>query len=117
MQRAALRFTKGFKVALTAERGQAAVMVIAPGDAEGGPGNRHVGADQWLFVVSGSGVALIDGSRRKLHKGVLLLIARGEQHEIRNSGRAPLRTLNFYTPPAYRRDGNPLPRGKPRRQT
>jgi hypothetical protein len=35
-----------------------------------------------------------------------------ERHEIRNTGRAPLRTLNFYVPPAYRKDGNELPRGR-----
>jgi hypothetical protein len=44
--------------------------------------------------------------------GSLLLIERREKHEIRNTGRALLRTLNFYSPPGYRKDGNPLPRGK-----
>jgi hypothetical protein len=29
-----------------------------------------------------------------------------------NTGRSALRTLNFHAPPAYRKDGNPLPRGK-----
>jgi mannose-6-phosphate isomerase-like protein (cupin superfamily) len=42
----------------------------------------------------------------------LLLIERGAKHEVRNTGRAPLRTLNVYVPPAYRRDGEPLPRGR-----
>jgi hypothetical protein len=32
--------------------------------------------------------------------------------QIRNSGRGLLRTLNFYVPPAYRRDGDPRSRGK-----
>ena len=43
---------------------------------------------------------------------VLLVIERKEKHQIRNSGRGLLRTLNFYVPPAYRRDGNPRSRGK-----
>ncbi len=76
-------------------------MVLAPGDAEGGADNRHRGADQWLYVLSGSGEAI-----------VLLVIERKEKHRIRNSGRGLLRTLNFYVPPAYRRDGNPRSRGK-----
>jgi len=42
----------------------------------------------------------------------LLLIEQGDRHEIRNTGRALLRTLNFYTPPAYRADGTELPRGR-----
>ena len=87
-------------------------MVLAPGDAEGGADNRHRGADQWLYVLSGSGEAIVDGHRHKLRAGSLLLIERKEQHQIRNSGRGLLRTLNFYVPPAYRRDGNPRSRGK-----
>lgn len=93
-------------------RTQAAEMVISPGSAEGGPGNRHRGADQWLFVVSGKGQAHIGGRRYALREGVLLLIEHGDQHEIRNTGRAPLKTLNFYSPPAYRADGEELPRAK-----
>jgi len=113
MKRKVLRFGKGFRVALGNRRTQAAEMVIAPGDAEGGPGNRHRGADQWLFVVSGTGEARIKGRRLPLREGVLVLIEHGDQHEIRNTGRAPLKTLNFYSPPAYRANGDELPRAKP----
>jgi hypothetical protein len=72
---------KGFRVLRGNRASQAAEMVLAPGDSEGGADNRHRGADQWLFVVA-------------------------------NTGRGLLRTINFYVPPAYRADGNPLPRGK-----
>ena len=47
-----------------------------------------------------------------LRKNVLLLIERGDRHEIRNNGRALLRTLNFYVPPAYTKSGDELPRGR-----
>ena len=87
-------------------------MVIEPGDAEGGPGNRHRGADQWLFVVSGSGRAVLDGRVTPLRAGTLLLIERGVEHEIKNTGRTALRTVNVYVPPAYTKDGDELPRGK-----
>ena len=87
-------------------------MVIEPGDAEGGAGNRHRGADQWLFVVSGTGKATIDGRPTPLRDGTLLLIERGVEHEIRNTGKKPLRTVNVYVPPAYTREGDELPRGK-----
>ena len=88
-------------------------MVLAPGDQEGGSDNRHRGADQWLYVQSGNGEAILGGNRRhKLRAGTLLLIERKEKHEIRNTGRGLLRTLNFYVPPAYRKDGNPRSRGK-----
>lgn len=113
MKRKALRFGKGFRVVFGNDRAQAAEMVIPPGDAEGGPDNRHHGADQWLFVVSGHGTARVNGRRHALRAGTLLLIERGERHEIRNTGRAPLRTLNWYVPPAYDRDGDELPPGRP----
>lgn len=107
-----LRFGKGFSVAMSNKRGQAATMVIAPSDGEGGPDNRHRGADQWLFVVSGSGVAVLGGRKHRLKPGSLVLIERGTTHEIRNTGRTPLKTLNVYVPPAYRPDGDELPRGR-----
>jgi mannose-6-phosphate isomerase-like protein (cupin superfamily) len=113
MKRKQLRFGQGFRVALGNLRSQAAEMVIEPGDAEGGPTNRHRGADQWLFVVAGKGVAKIKGTRYPLKPGTLLLIEHSDQHEIRNNGRKQLRTLNFYVPPAYKKNGVELRRAKP----
>jgi len=107
-----LNFTKGFRVVRGNRRSQAAEMVIAPGEAEGDPGNRHRGADQWLFVVAGAGTAFVRRRRYRLRKGSLLLIPRGERHEVRNTGRKLLRTLNFYVPPAYGKRGEELPRGR-----
>jgi mannose-6-phosphate isomerase-like protein (cupin superfamily) len=107
-----LRFGKGFSVALSNKRGQAATMVIPPGDSEGGPDNRHRGADQWLYVLSGRGKAIVGRRTHRLSAGSLVLIERGTTHEIKNTGRTPLKTLNVYVPPAYRADGDELPRGR-----
>ena len=86
----------------------------APGDSEGGPDNRHRGADQWLYVVSGTGAAIVDGRRVPLKAGMLLVIEKGERHEVRNTGRTLLKTLNFYYPPAFDADGNPVGPGRKR---
>jgi mannose-6-phosphate isomerase-like protein (cupin superfamily) len=110
-----LRFTEGFRVAFANARGEAAEMVIAPGDAEGGPGNVHRGADQWMLVLDGEGVAIVEGRRAALKAGSLVLIEKGEEHEIRNTGKRQLRTFLVYTPPAYKKSGARLPAGKPRR--
>jgi mannose-6-phosphate isomerase-like protein (cupin superfamily) len=107
-----LRFGRGFSVALGNKRAQAATMVIAPGDCEGGPDNTHRGADQWLFVRSGSGVAILGGRKHTIKAGTIVLIERGTTHEIRNTGRTPLETVNIYVPPAYRASGDELPRGR-----
>ena len=112
MPRKQLRFGKDFSVALRNSRAQAATMVIPPGESEGGADNRHRGADQWLFVVSGNGIAKLGRQRHPLRAGTLLLIERGTTHEIRNTGSSDLRTLNIYVPPAYTSAGDELPRGR-----
>ncbi len=112
MPKKKLRFGRGFSVALGNGRAQSATTVLRPGESEGGPDNRHRGSDQWLFVVSGTGRAIVGGKRIELASGALLLIERGTTHELRNVGRQDLETLNFYVPPAYQNDGNPLPCGK-----
>ena len=80
-------------------------MVLVPGGCEGGAGNRHRGADQWLFVLEGRGAATVNGRRVALAPGSLLLIERGDVHSVRNTGRRLLKTLNLYVPPAYTPDG------------
>jgi mannose-6-phosphate isomerase-like protein (cupin superfamily) len=112
MKRKLLRFGRGFRVALGSRRSQAAEMVLPPGKSEGDSRNRHRGADQWLYVISGTGRATVNRRRYALRAGTLLLIERGDEHEILNTGRGMLRTLNLYVPPAYRSDGDELPAGK-----
>lgn len=112
MKHKSLRFGEGFRVIFGNRRGQAAEMTLAVGDSEGGADNRHRGSDQWLFVVAGTGTAIVNKRRYPLRPGTLLLIEHGDTHEIRNTGDEPLRTLNVYVPPAYTPDGEPLPRGR-----
>jgi mannose-6-phosphate isomerase-like protein (cupin superfamily) len=112
MQKKQIEFKSDFQVVAGNDRCQAAVMVIAPGKSEGGPDNRHRGSDQWLYVIGGEGVAIVDGKDHLLERGALILIERGEKHEIRNTGQQPLQTLNFYAPPAYTSEGDTLPSGE-----
>jgi mannose-6-phosphate isomerase-like protein (cupin superfamily) len=112
MKEVHVEFKSSFEVVLGNNRSQAAEMVIPAGESEGGPDNRHKGADQWLLVIAGRGVAVVNGKSYRLSKSTLVLIERGDRHEIRNTGRTPLKTLNFYVPPAYGRDGDELTVGK-----
>jgi mannose-6-phosphate isomerase-like protein (cupin superfamily) len=107
-----LQFGLGFRVVLGDAHAQAAEMTLALGVTEGGPDNRHPGADQWLDVVGGSGEAAVNGEPVGLRAGALLLIQRGDTHAIRNSGTEPLRTLNVYVPPAYTDPGEELTAGR-----
>ena len=113
MKRGQLVQRRGFHVGITTRRAQVAMMTLAPGGKEGGPDNRHRGSDQWLYVIEGTGRARVNGRTIPLRQGMLVLIERGDQHEIQNTGRRQLKTVNFYTPAAYRRDGQPLPSARP----
>jgi mannose-6-phosphate isomerase-like protein (cupin superfamily) len=112
MKQTSVSFAKGFRVLIGDQHSQAASMVIEPGDSEGGPDNRHGGADQWLYVDSGTGEARINGHVYPLQAGSLILIQRGDRHELRNTGSTPMKTLNFYVPPAYSSEGDVLATGR-----
>ncbi|MGB3633682.1 MAG: cupin domain-containing protein [Rubrobacteraceae bacterium] len=92
---------KGFRLLIGTERAQAATMVLPPGGSTGGPNNRHECSDQWLYVISGTGKAVVEGEKREFEEGALLLIEAGEAHEVSNTGESPLETLNIYSPPNY----------------
>lgn len=83
------------------DRSQAATMILSPGQSTGGPSNRHARADQWLYVVSGTGQAVIENQTIDLVPGSLILIESTEAHEISAHGEDPLVTVNIYAPPVY----------------
>lgn len=112
MQGTIVTYANDFEMLIGDSYSQAASMVIAPGGHEGGPDNAHQGADQWLYVVSGEGEAVINDRILSLNKDSLVLIQRGDRHEIRNTGSRPMKTLNIYVPPAYGNNGETLARGK-----
>ena len=101
MQLIEIKPDEEFEVIGGTKRSQAAVMVLEPSSSTGGPDNKHEHSDQWLFVTSGSGKAIVAGKEVRLAENSLLLIEAGETHEIKNTGDKPLRTLNFYCPPQY----------------
>lgn len=101
-----------FTILTSTSRSQAAVMVLAPGDTSGPVSpTEHPQADQWVYVIDGEGEAVpAHGPHLALAAGTLLLIPAGQDHQIRNTGRRPLRTLNVYAPLAYDRQGEPVVR-------
>jgi mannose-6-phosphate isomerase-like protein (cupin superfamily) len=91
-----------FAALIQTRRVQSAMMTLRPGDSTGeSVENEHPNAEQWLFVISGTGRATVGRRTVTLAASSLLLIEAGEPHKIANTGRSPLVTLNFYSPPAY----------------
>lgn len=98
-----------FEVLHSTPTSQAAMMTLAPGESSSeSSDNEHAWAEQWLYVVSGQGVATSGKKRIALRVGSLLLIEKGEPHQIENTGKTPLVTLNVYAPPGYDKSGEPL---------
>lgn len=95
-----------FKVLASTREAQAAVMVLRSGQSTGEVQNEHPRCEQWLFVVSGSGKATVGKRRVGLRENSLLLIEKGEPHQVVNTGKRPMTTINFYSPPAYTKGGD-----------
>ena len=101
MKRLQIKPESGFRILATTDRGQAATMVLEAREATGGPHNKHRESDQWLYVISGEGRAIVGEKETDLQSGTLLLVEAGETHEIVNTSDRPLETLNIYAPPEY----------------
>jgi len=105
-----LKHRAKFKVIAQGSSSQAAMMTLKPGESSSDkPQDEHPKAEQWVYVISGSGRTKFNGRSVRLKEGSLLLIEKNEAHQICNTGRGLLVTLNFYAPPAYTENGNVRP--------
>ena len=106
-----LNWKTDFDVLHTTRSAQIATMVLQPGEcSDESARNEHPKSEQWVYVVSGSGSVTTAkrGARTRTTKvkaGGVVLIEKAEHHQIRNTGKTPLRTINLYVPPAYDADG------------
>src|SRR5689334_9740141 len=100
-----------FRMVMESASVQGAVMVLGVGESSSDrPEDEHPKAEQWVYVVSGSGVAKGKRGRGiKLGAGSMLWIEKNEPHQIKNTGWRKLVTVNFYAPPAYSKNGEVRP--------
>jgi mannose-6-phosphate isomerase-like protein (cupin superfamily) len=102
-----------FEVLFATRSAQAAMMTLRPGGtSDDDVSNEHPRSEQWVLVLSGTGVATVGRKKTSLRRvrlaaGSLLVIEKGELHQIKNTGRTELRTFNLYAPPAYDKEGEP----------
>jgi mannose-6-phosphate isomerase-like protein (cupin superfamily) len=101
-----LKHRAKFKVIAQGSSSQAAMMSLKAGESSSDKvEDEHPKAEQWVYVISGSGRARFKGRSVQIKEGSLLLIEKNEGHQISNTGRGLLVTLNFYAPPAYTENG------------
>lgn len=88
------------RVLYTGEYMQLVLMTLQPGEDIGL--EVHEGHDQFIRIESGTGEALLDGERRKLEDGSIVVIPSGAEHNVINTSETePLKLYTLYSPPEH----------------
>ena len=87
------------RVLYTARHCQLVVMALEPGEEIGA--EVHT-LDQFFRVEAGSGEAILDGVTTQIRPGFAIVVPAGANHNIVNTGSAPLRLYTLYAPPNHR---------------
>jgi mannose-6-phosphate isomerase-like protein (cupin superfamily) len=87
------------RVLYTAKHCQLVLMALAPGEEIGAEVHK---LDQFFRVEEGSGVVVMDGTRTPVKAGFAIVVPMGANHNIINTGAAPLKLYTVYAPPNHR---------------
>ena len=87
------------QVLYTAQHCQLVVMALQPGEEIGMEIHE---LDQFFRVEEGTGEAILDGVRTAISAGFAVLVPEGANHNIVNTGSAPLKLYTLYAPPNHR---------------
>jgi mannose-6-phosphate isomerase-like protein (cupin superfamily) len=87
------------RVLWTGRYTQLVIMTIPPGGEIGE--EVHPDTDQILTFVSGVGEATVDGERRRVTQGDLVVVPAGARHNFVNAGPNPLVLYTVYGPPEH----------------
>ena len=87
------------RVLYTAKHCQLVVMALEPREEIGMEVHK---LDQFCRVEEGSGEAILDGVRTPIRAGFAVVVPAGTNHNIINTGGAPLKLYTIYSPPNHR---------------
>ena len=87
------------RVLYTARNCQLVVMALRPKEDIGAEVHE---LDQFFRVEEGTGEAVLDGVRTPVRAGFAVLVPAGTNHNIINTGDAPLKLYTLYAPPNHR---------------
>lgn len=87
------------QVVYTAKHSQLVLMSL---NAKEEIGAEVHGLDQFFRVEEGTGHAVLDGVRTEIKAGFAILVPAGTNHNIINTGSAPLKLYTLYAPPNHR---------------
>jgi mannose-6-phosphate isomerase-like protein (cupin superfamily) len=92
----AIHNTAFHRVLYTGIHCQLVLKALKPNE-ETGEETHHL--DQFFRVEAGFGEATLDGVTTTIKAGFAVLVPAGTQHNIVNTGHAPLKLFTFYAPP------------------
>lgn len=87
------------QVLYTAKNCQLVVMALMPKEEIGMEVHK---LDQFFRVEVGMGESVLDGVHTKISAGFAVLVPAGTNHNIINTGSAPLKLYTIYAPPNHR---------------
>lgn len=87
------------RVLYTARNCQLVIMSLQPKEEIGAEVHQ---LDQFFRVEEGQGEAILDGVRHAISDGFAVLVPAGANHNIINTGNAPLKLYTLYAPPNHR---------------
>lgn len=61
----------------------------------------HTQAEQIVFVIEGTGEAILDNEIEEIHEDDIICIPRGVPHDIRNTSEHDLKLVIVYSSPVY----------------
>lgn len=88
------------KVLYTGQNLQLVLMTIQPGEEIGA--EVHDDRDQFFRFEEGEGEVIIDGKTHKVEDDFGVIVPAGARHNVRNTGKEPLRLYSIYGPPEHK---------------
>ena len=86
-------------VLFTGDKSQLVIMSLKAGEDIGE--EVHDDVDQLLYLVKGTGVAVIDGKEVAFEKGSIFCVPKGTRHNVKNLGDEPMKVFTVYAPPQH----------------
>ncbi len=87
------------QVIFTTPHLQLVLMSLEPGQDIGE--EVHEGTDQFFRVEEGKGEIVVNGHPTRIDDDTAIVIPAGTRHNIRNTGKKPLKMYTLYSPPQH----------------
>ena len=87
------------KVLFTGDKSQLVVMNIKPGEDIGQETHQHT--EQTLYLLSGRGKSVLNGTRKPFEAGDVVVVVPGTTHNFINTGEESLKIFTTYAPPNH----------------